>query len=216
MHAPRLVKLQVRALAAGLLIAMPLWAHAINLGAIGPVYPIREQDWLDHVKQRLGEMERSGELARLQREQADRQIGAIRNPAPVPGLVTGPLARTSYIDPSITLSKDLLDQNGRVLFPAGTSTNPLDVVTMTRKLLFFDARDPRQLERAHLLVMQHGTGIKPVLVGGSYLELMRHWKIKVYFDQRGALVERFKIRQVPALVYQENKRLRVDELGTAP
>ena len=86
----------------------------------------------------------------------------------------------------------------------------------TRKLLFFDARDPRQLERARQLAMQYGSGIKPVLVGGSYLDLMKHWKIKVYFDQRGALVERFKIRQVPALVYQENKRLRIDELETKP
>jgi len=34
----------------------------------------------------------------------------------------------------------------------------------------------------------------------------------VFFDQQGLLVRRLGIRQVPALVTQEGKRLRIDEL----
>jgi len=51
-----------------------------------------------------------------------------------------------------------------------------------------------------------------ILTGGSYLDLMRRWKRPVYYDQQGQLVEKFGIRHVPALVSQEGKRLRIDEI----
>ena len=41
---------------------------------------------------------------------------------------------------------------------------------------------------------------------------MRRWKRPVYFDQHGQLVERLGIRHLPALVSQDGKRLRIDEI----
>jgi len=37
-----------------------------------------------------------------------------------------------------------------------------------------------------------------------------------YYDQQGVLTRRLGIAQVPALVSQEGKRLRVDELEVTP
>ena len=54
--------------------------------------------------------------------------------------------------------------------------------------------------------------MKPILTGGSYLDLMQAWQLPVYYDQLGMLTRRLGIRQVPALVSQEGKRLRIDEL----
>ena len=54
--------------------------------------------------------------------------------------------------------------------------------------------------------------VKPILVGGSYLQLMKSWQIPVYYDQQGLLTKRFRITQVPAIVSQEGMRLRIDEL----
>ncbi|KXS30377.1 MAG: Type-F conjugative transfer system protein TraW, partial [Candidatus Gallionella acididurans] len=44
------------------------------------------------------------------------------------------------------------------------------------------------------------------------LDLMRKWKIQVFYDQGGTLTRRFGITHVPAIVRQEGKRLRIDEL----
>ena len=55
--------------------------------------------------------------------------------------------------------------------------------------------------------------IKPVLTGGSYLDLMRQWQLPVYHDQHGLLTRRFGIQQVPALVSQDGRQLRIDELA---
>ena len=63
--------------------------------------------------------------------------------------------------------------------------------------------------------MTHYQGkVKPILTGGSYLDLMKAWQLPVYYDQLGLLTQRLGIRQVPALVSQEGKRLRIDELET--
>ena len=66
--------------------------------------------------------------------------------------------------------------------------------------------------RAQAIVDEHQGKVKLILTGGSYLDLMRRWKRPVFFDQHGQLVERLGIRHVPALVSQDGKRLRIDEI----
>ena len=79
-------------------------------------------------------------------------------------------------------------------------------------MLFFDARDARQVRQARRLIDAHDGRVKPILVGGSYLELMKSWRVPVYYDQNGALTRQLGIARVPALVSQEGLRLRIDEL----
>ncbi|MCG2583884.1 type-F conjugative transfer system protein TraW [Massilia sp. TS11] len=189
---------------------------AQDVGALGPVYPITEQSFLDQIRTRLQAQERSGELRALQQRITEANTAAVTAPRPVPGLTTGRTGRTHYYDPSFTLDRNVVDAEGHLLFAAGTRKNPLDVVGFSRRLLFLDARDPAQLRRAATLVAEQPGKTKLVLLGGSYLQLMKSWKMPVYFDQHGLLVKRFGIAQVPALVYQEGRRLRVDELGETP
>ena len=187
-------------------------AAARDLGRVGPTYPIAEPDLLEEIQAVLQRKQASGELTRLQDEAQRRAVRAIESPAPVAGIVRTARARTHYVDPSITVERAITDGQGRVIVPARTRSNPLDVVTLTRQLLFFDGRDPEQVSLATAKLAELGGRLKPVLVGGSYLDLMRAWQVPVYFDQDGALVRRLGIAQVPALVAQEGKRLRVDEL----
>ena len=101
---------------------------------------------------------------------------------------------------------------GELMFAAGTQANPLDVVSLSRHLLFFDARDNRQVRQARELMARYQGKVKPILTAGSYLNLMKSWHIPVYYDQQGLLTRRLGIAQVPALVSQEGKRLRIDEM----
>ena len=192
-----------------------IWSsvHAADLGTLGPTYGIAEPHLLNFIEQRLRDKERSGELQRLMQEAQTRGIDSVRRPAPVPGLRATETARTFYVDPSFTLERNIVDAQGRLLFAAGTRKNPLEVVSLSRHLLFFDARDPRQVKHARELSGRYAGRIKPILTGGSYLDLMKTWRVPVYYDQSGTLTRRFGIRQVPALVSQEGLRLRIDELG---
>lgn len=188
-------------------------AGAVDLGTIGPTYEIGEPHLLAFIEQRLRDKERSGELQRLAEAARARGIDTVRQPPAVEGVRTTERPRTFYVDPSFTLDRNITDPQGRLMFAAGTRKNPLEVVSLSRHLLFFDARDPRQVKHARELNRRYAGRIKPILTGGSYLDLMKAWRVPVYYDQSGNLTRRFGIRQVPALVSQDGLRLRIDELG---
>lgn len=187
-------------------------AGAIDLGTLGPTYEIGEPHLLQMIQERLREKERTGELARLEAQARSRGMEALRHPLPVASVRATETARTFYVDPSFTLDRNVLGARGELLFAAGTRKNPLEVVSLSRRLLFFDGRDGRQVRRARELIAVEKGRIKPILTGGSYLELMSSWRLPVYYDQQGMLTRRLGITQVPALVSQEGLRLRVDEL----
>ena len=189
-----------------------LGAQAANLGTIGPTYPVAEKNLLDVIMARLRAKEASGELKRHEQEARDRAAYAVNNPRPVDGLRRAQAARTFYFDPSFTLQSNVVDSTGAVLFPAGTRKNPLDVVSLSKHLLFCDARDPGQVARARELIEHYQGKVKPILVGGSFLDLMKRWNKPVFYDQDGTLVRKFGIAAVPAIVSQEGQRLRIDEV----
>jgi conjugal transfer pilus assembly protein TraW len=189
-----------------------LAAYATDLGTLGPTYDIVEPHLLQMIEQRLREKERSGELARVEQEARNRGIDSVRQPLAIAGLRTTQVPRTIFYDPTYTLDRNILGAKGELLFAAGTKANPLDVVTLSRRLLFFDARDARQVRRARELIALYEGKVKPILTGGSYLDLMSSWRIPVYYDQQGLLTRRLGISQVPALVSQEGRRLRIDEM----
>ena len=171
-----------------------------------------EKNLLDVIMARLRAKEASGELKRHEQEARDRAAYAVNNPRPVDGLRRAQAARTFYFDPTFTLQSNVVDSAGAVLFPAGTRKNPLEVVSLSKHLLFFDARDPRQVARARELIEHYQGKVKPILVGGSYLDLMKRWNKPVFYDQDGTLVRKFGIAAVPAIVSQEGQRLRIDEV----
>ena len=139
-------------------------------------------------------------------------IRAIEDPAPIDTVTKTTRARSFHVDPSLVVPYAITDAEGRVIVAPGTRVNPLDTVSLSKQLLFFDARDAGQVTRAQAIVNEHQGKVKVILTGGSYLDLMRRWKRPVYFDQHGQLVQRLGIRHVPALVSQDGKRLRIDEL----
>ena len=200
----------------GLMLGVAGGVRAMDVGVIGPTYEISEPHLLQMIEQRLRAKERSGELGRLEAQVRERGIATVKNPPPVTGLRATETVRTFYFDPSFTLDRNILGPQGELLFAAGTRKNPLEVVSLSRHLLFFDARDPRQVGRARQLIALYQGRVKPILVGGAYLDLMQSWHLPVYYDQQGLLTRRLGITQVPALVSQDGLRLRIDELAVSP
>lgn len=185
---------------------------AEDLGAVGPTYEIVERDALELITSKLKKMEQSGELAQYQEDYKNKVISSIEHPRPLAGLKATETAATHYYDPTIVTQKDIVDATGKVLYPRGTRVNPLDYIGWNTYLLFVDGRDEKQLEFTKKVVATSDRPVKVVLVAGEPLALMRKWKSSVYFDQGGKLIRRFSIAQVPAIVRQEGKRLRIDEL----
>ncbi len=183
-----------------------------DLGVVGPTYEIAEPDLIEAIQTRLKQMEKSGELTRRQNEYRDKVIGGIEQPKAISGITTTQNPRTYFLDPTWTVDQDIRNAEGALLFARGLKVNPLDHVSFTRKLVFFDGRDRRQVAFAERALKSSASKDKPILVGGEPLKLMRAWKRTVFYDQGGALLRRLGIQQVPAIVSQDGKRLRIDEV----
>lgn len=195
-----------------LLSVLSVGVYAEDLGAIGPTYEIAERDLIEVIEDKFRRMEKTGELAEMREDYKRKVIGGIERPRPVPGIRATETARTFFVDPAWTLNRNVVNEKGTVLYPAGTRVNPLDYERMTQALLFFDARDKKQIAFAKRFMAESKIRVKPILVGGEPMKLMREWKREVFYDQGGALSRRFSITQAPAVVSQEGRMLRVDEL----
>ncbi|WP_299157432.1 type-F conjugative transfer system protein TraW [Accumulibacter sp.] len=194
------------------LLAFAVSAPALSAEQIGPVHPIKEPDMLQEIYRVLNEKQKSGELARLQKEAVERGKHSIENPKAVQGLSRVEKARFFYWDPTVRVPKTISDPNGNVIAEAGKTVNPLDYVNLPQNMLFFDGSDPAQVAKAKALMKHYNGQMKAILVNGQPLEMTRQWKTQVYFDQGGSLVRKLGITRVPSLVSQEGKKLRIDEL----
>jgi conjugal transfer pilus assembly protein TraW len=199
-------------LVAGVLACAAGPAAAEHLGIIGPVHAIGEPDLMVEIDRTLRQATADGRFARFETEARSRILRGIEDPAPIAGITRATSRRTRYHDPSMVVPAAITDAAGRVVVAAGTVVNPLDTVTLSKPLLFFDGRDDGQVKRARELLDRHRGAMRPVLTAGSWLALMRRWKRPVYFDQHGQITARLGITRVPALVTQDGRRLRIDEL----
>ena len=195
-----------------LFLCTALFPIMSNAETIGKTYPIIEPDMLQEIHRKLEAKRESGELDRLKQEAIARSMASAESPKPVKGIAKAVVPRTFYFDPTYVAPKTITDSEGRIVAMAGTVVNPFDYVNLTRVLLFFDGRDRAQVQKAAELFEHYHGMLKPILVAGPIGDLMRAWKRQIYFDQGGALTKRMGITRVPALVSQDGRRLRIDEL----
>ena len=203
--------MRVSAVAALLAAAAP--AEAADLGARGQTWPVAEPDLLEQIEARLQDMQRSGELARLETEARARARARSRleEPEPVPGIVPARERRSRLFDPAITVERDIALPDGTPIAAAGARVNPLASHALTRDLLFVDGR--REAEIAWALA--HDRPAKIVLLAGRPLDLSRRHGRPVFFDQGGRLAARLGLRFTPALVEQSGSKLRITEIPLA-
>lgn len=187
--------------------------HAFKPEVLGPVYDIRETDMIEEIHSKLEAYQRSGQLQAKVDQAIQQSEKTIHSPQAVKGLSVAMRDRTYFYDPTVQVMKDVLDKDGRIVVPAGTMVNALDYQPLREWLLFLDGRDPRQLKLGVHLDRKYKGLIKPILVAGSPIEVGRAWKRRVYFDQAGYLTTRLNIVAVPALVSQQQRILKIDEIA---
>lgn len=126
----------------------------------------------------------------------------------VEGIQKALLYSVTYFDPSISVDRDILNLNKEVVVKKGSCFNPLSKVSLDQDLLFFDAMDPDQLAWAQ----SQKSSSKWILVKGHPVKLEENLNRPIYFDQSGALTNKFGIKHVPARVSQHGWRLKIEEI----
>ena len=187
-------------------------ASAQNLGIFGPTYKIAEVDafeWIVNV--RLPELQQSGEIDNMHKKLQDKSKFKVENPkgTHLPAATKVKVRRQSLI---YTLTRDVFDAKGRMLFNKGKTANPADILPESKKVLLFI--DGSSLNQVKFAIQEHKQNnfLKIVLVTGKPLELMREHGLTFYFDQHQRLIDRFQIKALPAKVYRQKSELVIEEV----
>lgn len=196
--------------------ALIILAHssvfAKDLGVYGETFPIEEKDFKEVIFEKLHLMQQSGEMDKLKEKFIrDVKAHAVR-PASVKGLNLTEDPKTFYYDPTYVLEKDITDENGKILAKAGTAINPLDTVSLSSAMLFFNADDPKQIVWAKEEAKKHNL-MKIILVQGNVKKAGELLKERIYFDQGGAISRQLGIKHIPCIVTQVGKKLEIREVN---
>ena len=188
----------MRASALLLLITLSFFsciAQAKHLGVHGTTFPVAEPDMLEFIR------------AKLQ---------TIQDPEPVENVSLTTENKSWLLDPSYVVPEDILNADGTILHPAGTTVNPLETMPLLAPLIFIDGKDDKQIEwamRESKRLTTHTHHPKIILVAGSIMSLMKKHQMRLYFDQKGTLTKRLGIEHVPATVTQSGLKLQIDEVA---
>ena len=184
---------------------------AKDFGTQGTTYVIEEEDPIALILQKLKTMAKNGDLERRNQEIAAKTRASIERPKPVLGITKAIKSRVFYYDPTYVVEQDLKDHKGQVFAHKGERINPLEKISFSQTLIFFDGDDEDQKAWAQIKIKENA--VKLVLVKGAPLELSKLWDTHIYFDQNGYLTGKLGIAHVPAIVTEENKRLRIEEVS---
>lgn len=178
-------------------------ATAKDYGVLGKTYPIKEQDLIEAMKQRMAEKVASGEIQRRMKEARGKGEGYVKRPA---GSYLPRAAAYSAvkIDVRYTLQQDIKDANNNVLFKKGTTINPLEIYPLQKGFCFINGDDEKQVKFARNKCHPNN---KIVLINGDYEAISQKLKIHIYFDQHGNLIKRFNITAVPTVIRQSGNYL---------
>lgn len=194
-----------------LLIQIPYTMYAYDFGQRGQVYPIIETNFLDVIYNKLNKYKEEGRLDELNKEFTERVKKSIYRPKSS-NIGQAVANRTFYFDPTLELEKDIKNENGNIIAKAGTKVNPLNMVRLSKKLLFINGDIQKEVEYARTMLRSEAS-TKVILVGGSVYETNRILGVQVYFDQEQRLINRFGLKFTPSVVQQEDKYLKINEVA---
>ncbi len=163
-----------------------LWSSDVqNLKIYGESSSISEDDFLQHITRKsTNNMNYITELQRITENEKIREY---------------------QFDPTITMTRDISDDNGKIFAKAGEKFNPLDQRKIS-PILFIDGKNENQVNWAlkkinDRKIFRHNFA-KIVLIKEAPLDLQIKLQQRIFFDQHGLLTKKLGIKHIPAIVFQ--------------
>ncbi len=127
------------------------------------------------------------------------------------------------IDPTIRVTQDVKDKQGRVIASAGELINPLARFPQNLTMIIFDPMNPGQLEWAEKQYRQRlGSGqVMPMFTrikqenGWDHLNDLREKFNGKVFKVNEQIIARFQIKNTPALISTEKEKFRITQFSEA-
>ena len=185
-------------------------AQAKSFGVVGEVFPVAEKSFLQLIQERLAVLKEQGALDTMNQRWVKTVANHVNRPTALNLSRTERALNHTYL-PELTLSQDITNEKGQVLYSKGTHVNALQhMPSYTPCWLFFNADDEAQLNWA----AQQKTKCpnpKLILTGGAINAAEKKLNAVIYFDQAGNITRKLHIAHVPAKVTRFQNSLLIQE-----
>ncbi len=181
----------------------PVFGVIKNLGVVGKTYQVVEPDVAVELKQQAAARNRITDNAFLERIKK-------YQPADLHELPRTAEDRTFLVDMTYTLDRDLIDGDGKVLYPTGYTFNPLDYVSFPGGLMVIDGDDSSQVTWFEKTPYADNHRVRLLLSNGYAFKLIEQLKRPVFY-LTGDIARRLQLSAVPSLVMQKDDKLQVRE-----
>ncbi len=189
-------------------------AVARDLGTFGAVYDIVEKDALKELEEKAKSVDFSkavdrNALVRRARNFTPEDVKEMK--------MIGPARKdhTFLVDMTYTLGRDIKDDKGNIVYPAGYTFNPLNYVAYPRTLVILNGKRPEQVRWFEESAYAKDAQVTLLLTDGSYSELSRYLRRPVFYAST-KLIEAFEIQAVPSVVRQSGAYMEVTEVRIPP
>lgn len=185
----------------GLFLPVGVRGAVRDLGVVARIYPISEKDMEEYLKEKAAQVDPGWIKS---------QIAATARKAAMPDfhLPGATETRVKHIDPSIVVTEDIKDHLGNVLYAKGTVVNPLDHVFLTKAYIIINGREEEQIRFAN----EFKEPKMVLLTEGDPFAVEQKLGKEVYAATLPVL-QRFEIGHLPAVVTQEGRLIRVEEVA---
>ena len=185
------------------LVGSPASGAIKDLGVVGQTYPVVEPDVVAELKEEAAKKNRFGDDEFLERMKT-------YQPEDIHHLPRATMDRTFLVDMTYTLDRDLLDGDGKVIYPRGFTFDPLDYVSFSGGMLVIDGHDPSQLRWFKKTPYADNHRVQLLLSDGYAYELIKQLKRSVFY-LTDEIAGRLQLSAAPALIIQKGDRLQVRE-----
>jgi conjugal transfer pilus assembly protein TraW len=206
----------VRCILAAVVLCLLITSMAVarDLGTFGTVYDIVEKDALKELEEKAKSVDFSkavdrNALVKKARNFTPEDVKEMR--------MIGPARKdcTFLVDMTYTLERDIKDDKGNLVYPAGYAFNPLNYVAYPRTLVILNGKRPEHIRWFKESSYAKDAQVTLLLTDGSYSELSRSLKRPVFYAST-KLIEVFKIEAVPSVVRQSGAYMEVTEVSLPP
>jgi conjugal transfer pilus assembly protein TraW len=175
-------------------------------------YGFAEKDMLVELQQRVEEKKPLAN--KLMREFQKKSKKRVVNWKPEGMLKLTPAKEDKVFYPDLTyiLEEDMVDADGRIIYPKGYKYSIGDYMNIPYQIIVFDPTVKAQTEWVKRNGFDKNVASLLLITDGKAIDLMNEFKRPVYFCVR-KLQDRFALKHTPSVVVQVGNKLQVTEVN---
>ena len=178
---------------------------------LGKTYEFKERDILELIQEHLAknksqlEKKLLGEKGKLKEN--------IKNWRPKNMVELTPATKNNTFSPDMTwtLTRDIKDRKGNIIYPQGFSFNPAKYTRLSYGIVVINANNKDELEWLEKGSYLNTIAYRIFLSEGSYYEMTKKYQQDFYY-LLPEIAKRFQLKHTPSIIKQEGEKIIIQEI----